>query len=78
MVLLCLWYYCGVVVLLWYCGAVVLQSPECDDGERSVRLVRPPLPDICPPEVVDPDLCPGAGSRHVLVVDDGRDICRTL
>ena len=69
---------CGTTVVLWYyCGAVVLQSPECDDGERSVRLVRPPLPDVCPPEVVDPDGCPGTGSCHVLVVDDGRDVWRT-
>ena len=54
-----------------------LSSPECDDGQRPVGLVRPPLPDICPPEVVDPDGCPGTGSCHVLVVDDGRDVWRT-
>ena len=46
-----------IITAVWRVLALLtsLSSPECDDGERSVRLVRPPLPDICPPEVVGPD-----------------------
>ena len=48
--------------------------PECQDGERSVGLVGPPVPDVDTPEIIVPHLTKAGLTRDISVVDNGGNI----